>query len=1073
MTKMNSILITTLFFCFTIYNVQSQNCDKCLNGICKAGTNNQCDDCKSGLYDIPFCEKFCYCRDKKPCDTGTGVCLNNECAEGFAGPTCSISCSVDPYKGRFGFDCSKFCHCHASSNCNPFIGRCTPPNCEPGWKTLPTNPLDNCQTPCAADEWGPDCTKKCFCRGGASCDKAIGKCPNDECAAGYKGATCSTPCETIGKGEFGQDCKGICKCKDGNGACNSITGFCIGGCLPGFQSADCQTPCPAGRWGSGCTEQCGQCANTDICNPETGNCPNGCKPGYLEIRCDKECADGKFGDLCLKSCFCKNPPCNKENGVCDVNGCAVGYEQPPTCENACGVGKFGVNCATDCHCKGGVDCNKINGTCPAGCDPGWKSHSCSVPCNGNEYGENCGGECHCQNGATCVSTTGECPKNGKCAPGYRGDDKRCDKKCDVNTCGQDCLTVCNKCSNQACNHIDCTCSGPCFPGFKGANCNTPCDDGKFGLGCVGTCNCLTQNVCEKATGGCPECARGFGGSNCSIRCDQNLNEFGSGCKKICHCEKPDKCPTDTGICPNECKLGYKKLNPHTCSEECENGSFGPYCAGVCHCKSGIACNKATGNCVNGCEDGYSGLNCSIPCPHGYFGHKCIKQCHCKDNKPCETTSGACPLLACEDGWKLISCSVEDTDASSSNDDWKIYGGIAGGILAAILLIIIVGCCVYHIRKKRRASRDKGRLINPKKEALPVNTPRTIPADAISTVSHCYFGPDWDPKYVRDMKEQAKRKNSGPFEPEPEPTEATPRSEPPVIPPRKESESIPTPPPVQPSCLKPNTGNREEDEWAKLEKMRRKPIIDSYFPATKLENRSKNRNLDILPLQEHRVPLGDNPVSDYINAVFVPGQHNSKEMIVTQIPTPVTIASFFRMISQHEVKVCVMLNPASLYVPYWPQDKETISFHPFTVSHIETKQIHGVPIRKMNIKNVETGKDNVVSHIQLPGDQWEQGTSTPGDVKSILHLYQVMENHKAKDQSPVLVHCEDGNERSGFFTTLTHILDKVKEQKQLDVFNIVNSVRANRPQFVTNIEQYKLLYEGAEFYMENMGLRLND
>lgn len=324
---------------------------------------------------------------------------------------------------------------------------------------------------------------------------------------------------------------------------------------------------------------------------------------------------------------------------------------------------------------------------------------------------------------------------------------------------------------------------------------------------------------------------------------------------------------------------------------------------------------------------------------------------------------------------------------------------------------------------------------------------------MSTVSHCVFDPDWNPKYVREMKEELEndKRSSGPFEPEPEPTELTPQGSQLTNPPNHQPlMENPSPPPLPPSSLKPNTGDLYKDQWESLEKIRQKPIINSYFPATKPENRPKNRNIDVLPLQEHRVPLGNDPIADYINAVFVPGQHHSKEMIVTQIPTPVTIASFFRMISEHDIKLCIMLNPASSYVPYWPNNNETVSFHPFKVSHIETEQIDGVPVTKMAVENLQTRQTNTIKHVQLPGDQWAKEDSTPGAVKSLVHLYQIMNKHKSKDNSPVLVHCEDGNERSGVFATLTYILDKLTEQKQLDVFNVVNNVRANRPQFITNI-----------------------
>ena len=46
-----------------------------------------------------------------------------------------------------------------------------------------------------------------------------------------------------------------------------------------------------------------------------------------------------------------------------------------------------------------------------------------------------------------------------------------------------------------------------------------------------------------------------------------------------------------------------------------------------------------------------------------------------------------------------------------------------------------------------------------------------------------------------------------------------------------------------------------------------------------------------------------------------------------------------------------------------------------------------------------------------------------------------------------------------------ILEKINTEQEVDVFNAVKNIRANRPQFVNSVEQYKFLHEVAQEYMD--------
>lgn len=48
------------------------------------------------------------------------------------------------------------------------------------------------------------------------------------------------------------------------------------------------------------------------------------------------------------------------------------------CFVGCGEGRFGPQCSFLCgHCLGGVVCDHVNGSCPAGCSKGWHGRYCN------------------------------------------------------------------------------------------------------------------------------------------------------------------------------------------------------------------------------------------------------------------------------------------------------------------------------------------------------------------------------------------------------------------------------------------------------------------------------------------------------------------------------------------------------------------------------------------------------------------------------------------------------------------------------------------------------------------------
>ncbi|XP_062600827.1 multiple epidermal growth factor-like domains protein 10 [Saccostrea cucullata] len=87
---------------------------------------------------------------------------------------------------------------------------------------------------------------------------------------------------------------------------------------------------------------------------------------------------------------------------CLVCTCIYGYE--------CNDGRYGQDCELRCGaCLGNKTCHHINGSCPEGCDAGYRGDLCKTECSPSTYGFSCLNNCSlsCIN-FTCHHITGAC-----------------------------------------------------------------------------------------------------------------------------------------------------------------------------------------------------------------------------------------------------------------------------------------------------------------------------------------------------------------------------------------------------------------------------------------------------------------------------------------------------------------------------------------------------------------------------------------------------------------------------------------------------------------------------------------
>ncbi|XP_071292140.1 receptor-type tyrosine-protein phosphatase C isoform X3 [Agelaius tricolor] len=257
-----------------------------------------------------------------------------------------------------------------------------------------------------------------------------------------------------------------------------------------------------------------------------------------------------------------------------------------------------------------------------------------------------------------------------------------------------------------------------------------------------------------------------------------------------------------------------------------------------------------------------------------------------------------------------------------------------------------------------------------------------------------------------------------------------------------------------------------------------------------ENKSKNRNANIIPYDFNRVPIRHEEdcskeaehdsdessdedsdceeSSKYINASFITGYWGPKAMIATQGPLQETISDFWQMVFHRKVKVIVMLTELKegdqeLCAQYWGEGKKT--YGGLEVQMADVNSGPSYTIRAFDVAHLKTKETQKVYQYQY--HQWSgcDVPETPKDLVSmILNIKQklparpVTEDNRRARSVPLLVHCCDGSQQTGVFCALMTLLESAETEEVVDVFQVVKSLRRTRLGMVSTFEQYQFLYD---------------
>ncbi|XP_064173171.1 receptor-type tyrosine-protein phosphatase epsilon-like isoform X3 [Anguilla rostrata] len=260
----------------------------------------------------------------------------------------------------------------------------------------------------------------------------------------------------------------------------------------------------------------------------------------------------------------------------------------------------------------------------------------------------------------------------------------------------------------------------------------------------------------------------------------------------------------------------------------------------------------------------------------------------------------------------------------------------------------------------------------------------------------------------------------------------------------------------------------EEEFKKLTNVRimKENMRVGNLPA----NMRKNRVLQIIPYDFNRVILSmkrGQEFTDYINASFIDGYRQKDHYMATQGPLAQTVEDFWRMVWEWRCHSIVMLTELQereqdKCFQYWPAEG-TVTHGDYAVEIKGDTLCDSFSLRDLVLTYVPENQTRFVRHFHFHG--WPE-VGIPGEGKGMIDFIAAVQRQQQKSGNhPIAVHCSAGAGRTGTFIALSNILERVKAEGLLDVFQTVKSLRMQRPHMVQTVEQYDFCYRVVQDFVD--------
>ena len=257
-------------------------------------------------------------------------------------------------------------------------------------------------------------------------------------------------------------------------------------------------------------------------------------------------------------------------------------------------------------------------------------------------------------------------------------------------------------------------------------------------------------------------------------------------------------------------------------------------------------------------------------------------------------------------------------------------------------------------------------------------------------------------------------------------------------------------------------------------------------ALKPCNKPKNRSLNLIPLEAHRVHILPRTPgaegSDYINATFLTGFSRLREFIITQHPIWDTVPDFWQMIWDHNVQTIVMLSSVideKEFPQFWPDKEDEADYGSFKVKLIEESRLmlncengsiaNGCPsgsgfITKRDLMLQSTQDDYELCCRLVHCADWPERQP----LAQVFDLIKIVQDWCTSDTvtssgvlGPVVVVDKFGGTEAATFSILTTLYKQLNFEDCVDVYMYAKLYHLRRPGIWRSQDDYLFLYRALE------------
>ncbi|KAL2302687.1 hypothetical protein Nmel_010130 [Mimus melanotis] len=151
--------------------------------------------------------------------------------------------------------------------------------------------------------------------------------------------------------------------------------------------------------------------------------------------------------------------------------------------------------------------------------------------------------------------------------------------------------------------------------------------------------------------------------------------------------------------------------------------------------------------------------------------------------------------------------------------------------------------------------------------------------------------------------------------------------------------------------------------------------------------------------------------------------------------------------------------------YWPSEG-SVTHGDITVEIKSDSLVDAISVRDFLVtfnQSTQERQSRLVRQFHFHG--WPE-IGIPAEGKGMIDLIAAVQKQQQQTGNhPITVHCSAGAGRTGTFIALSNILERVKAEGLLDVFQAVKSLRLQRPHMVQTLEQYEFCYRVVQDFID--------